>query len=276
MNKIDTSIIISTYNSPRWLEKVLIGYNNQSYQFFEIVIADDGSGQETLDLIESIQSKLFYPIVHVWHEDNGFQKSQILNKAIQKCSTPYIIMSDGDCIPRQDFVACHVKHREEGFFLSGGYFMLPMSISKLISNEDIDTGRCFDLKWLKLHGLKPTFKNFKLTAKGFVSWFLNTITPTNASWNGHNASGWKKDILSVNGFDERMQYGGQDRELGERLFNYGIKSKQLRYSAVCVHLDHPRGYKTKESIEKNLQIRSKVKSEKSVWTTSGIIKSEQA
>ena len=276
MNKIDTSIIISTYNSPKWLEKVLIGYNNQSYQFFEIVIADDGSGQETLDLIEFIQSKVFYPIVHVWHKDNGFQKSQILNKAIQKCSTPYIIMSDGDCIPRQDFVACHVKYREEGFFLSGGYFMLPMSISKLISNEDINTGRCFDLKWLKSHGLNRTFKNFKLTAKGFVSWFLNTITPTNASWNGHNASGWKKDILSVNGFDERMQYGGQDRELGERLFNYGIKSKQLRYSAVCVHLDHPRGYKTKESIEKNLQIRSKVKSEKSVWTASGIIKSEQA
>ena len=276
MNKIDTSIIISTYNSPKWLEKVLIGYNNQSYQFFEIVIADDGSGQETLDLIEFIQSKVFYPIVHVWHKDNGFQKSQILNKAIQKCSTPYIIMSDGDCIPRQDFVACHVKYREEGFFLSGGYFMLPISISKLISNEDINTGRCFDLKWLKSHGLKRAFKNFKLTAKGFVSWFLNTITPTNASWNGHNASGWKKDILSVNGFDERMQYGGQDRELGERLFNYGIKSKQLRYSAVCVHLDHPRGYKTKESIEKNLQIRSKVKSEKSVWTASGIIKSEQA
>ena len=276
MNKIDTSIIISTYNSPKWLEKVLIGYNNQSYQFFEIVIADDGSGQETLDLIESIQKKVFYPIVHVWHEDNGFQKSQILNKAIQKCSSPYIIMSDGDCIPRQDFVACHVKHREEGYFLSGGYFMLPMSISKLISNEDIDTGRCFDLKWLKLHGLKPTFKNFKLTAKGFVSWFLNTITPTNASWNGHNASGWKKDIVAVNGFDERMQYGGQDRELGERLFNYGIKSKQLRYSAICVHLDHPRGYKTKESIEKNLQIRSKVKSEKAVWAASGIIKSEKA
>jgi GT2 family glycosyltransferase len=115
-----------------------------------------------------------------------------------------------------------------------------------------------------------------LTAKGFTSWFLNTITPTNASWNGHNASGWKKDIVAVNGFDERMQYGGQDRELGERLFNYGIKSKQLRYSAVCVHLDHPRGYKTKESIEKNLQIRSKVKSEKAVWAASGIIKSEKA
>lgn len=276
MNTIDTSIIISTYNSPKWLEKVLIGYNNQSYQFFEIVIADDGSGQETLDLIASIKSKVFYPIVHVWHEDNGFQKSQILNKAIQKCSTPYIIMSDGDCIPRQDFVACHVKHREEGFFLSGGYFMLPMSISKLISNEDIKTGRCFDLKWLKHQGLKRTFKNFKLTATGFLSWVLNTFTPTNASWNGHNASGWKKDIVSVNGFDERMQYGGQDRELGERLFNYGIKSKQLRYSAICVHLDHPRGYKTKASIDRNLEIRRIVKSEKRVWTASGIVKAAKA
>lgn len=276
MNTIDTSIIISTYNSPKWLEKVLIGYNHQSYQFFEIVIADDGSGQETLDLIASIKSKVFYPIVHVWHEDNGFQKSQILNKAIQKCSTPYIIMSDGDCIPRQDFVACHVKHREEGFFLSGGYFMLPMSISKLISNEDIKTGRCFDLKWLKHQGLKRTFKNFKLTATGLLSWVLNTFTPTNASWNGHNASGWKKDIVSVNGFDERMQYGGQDRELGERLFNYGIKSKQLRYSAICVHLDHPRGYKTKASIDRNLEIRRIVKSEKRVWTASGIVKAAKA
>ena len=87
------------------------------------------------------------------------------------------------------------------------------------------------------------------------------MTPTNASWNGHNASGWKKDIMAINGFDERMQYGGQDRELGERLFNYGIKSKQIRYSAICVHLDHPRSYKTKESIDKNLEIRKNIKSE---------------
>ena len=91
---------------------------------------------------------------------------------------------------------------------------------------------------------------------GFISKILNWITPTNASWNGHNSSGWKKDIENVNGFDERMQYGGQDRELGERLFNFGLKSKQLRYSAVCVHLDHKRGYKTPESIAKNLGIRN--------------------
>jgi len=239
---------------------------------FEIVIADDGSKQETKELIEQMRTVVFYPIIHVWHEDNGFQKSQILNKAIMQCTTPYIIMSDGDCIPRKDFVEQHVKYREEGYFLSGGYFMLPMELSTAITKEDIYTERCFDVKWLKQHGLKTSFKNNKLSSGPIKAAVLNTITPTNASWNGHNASGWKEDIVAINGFDERMQYGGQDRELGERLFHYGIKSKQIRYNAVVIHLDHPRGYKNQESIDKNRAIRDATKEEKKKWTDFGIVK----
>lgn len=272
--KIDTSIIISTYNSPEWLAKVLYGYNNQTYRNFEIVIADDGSKQDTIDLIKTIQDEVFYPIIHVWHEDNGFQKSEILNKSITQCTSDYIIMSDGDCIPRQDFVEVHVKEREIGYFLSGGYFMLPMDISKAITKQDIYKGNCFDLKWLKKNGLKASFKNNKLTAKGLKSKILNALTPTNASWNGHNASGWKKDIVAVNGLDERMQYGGQDRELGERLINLGLKSKQIRYSAICIHLDHKRGYKNEASIAKNRAIRDVTKNEKKAWTDFGIVKKD--
>ena len=272
MQKPDISIIISTYNSEDWLEKVMWSYEAQTFKNFEMVIADDGSKQPTFDLIEKMKSEVGYPIIHVWHEDNGFQKSQILNKAILACNADYILMSDGDCMAREDYVQVHINEREEGYFLSGGYFMLPMDISKLITKEDILTQRCFDVTWLKSHGLKSSFKNNKLTAKGVKRKLLNTMTPTNASWNGHNASGWKKDILAVNGFDERMQYGGQDRELGERLFNYGIKSKQIRYSAVCLHLDHPRGYKTKDSIDKNLKIRAHTKKAKVTKTPFGIEK----
>jgi glycosyltransferase involved in cell wall biosynthesis len=159
MTAIDTSIIISTYNAIDWLEKTLYGYNNQTYQHFEIVIADDGSDPETKALLDRIRKEVFYPIIHVWHEDNGFQKSQILNKAVLKCSTPYIVMSDGDCIPRKDFIEQHVKYREEGYFLSGGYFMLPIDISEKITKEDIYAENCFDLNWLKENGLKTSFKN---------------------------------------------------------------------------------------------------------------------
>ena len=274
MTKKNISIIISTYNSEDWLQLVLYGYNYQTINNFEIVIADDGSKEPTKILIDKFKEIAKYPIKHVWHKDNGFQKSQILNKAIIACDGAYIIMSDGDCIPRKDFVEIHDKNKEEGSFLSGGYFMLPMSISKIITKNNVENGNCFNLKWLKTQGLPSSFKNNKLNSKGLKTKVLNATTPTKATWNGHNASGWKKDILAVNGFDERMQYGGQDRELGERLINLGIKSKQIRYSAIVVHLDHPRGYKTKESIDKNLKIREITRNDNVVKTPFGIKKQD--
>lgn len=272
MNSYTISVIVSTYNSEEWLEKVLWGYETQTFRDFEVVIADDGSKQPTFDLIESIQKQVNFPIKHIWQEDDGFQKSRILNKAIVACDSKYILMSDGDCIPRKDFLEVHINKREKGFFLSGGYFMLPMHISKIIQKDDILSERCFNVNWLKSKGLKSSFKNNKLKAKGFFQELLNLVTPTKATWNGHNASGWKEDILAVNGFDERMQYGGQDRELGERLFNLGIKSKQIRYSAVCIHLDHKRGYKTQETIAKNKAIRKNTVENKITKTAFGIVK----
>lgn len=272
MNFYTISVIVSTYNSEEWLQKVLWGYENQTFRDFEVVIADDGSKQPTFDLIESIQKEVNFPIKHIWQEDNGFQKSSILNKAIVACDANYILMSDGDCIPRKDFLEVHKNKRERGFFLSGGYFMLPMDISKVITKQDIFSQKCFDISWLKSKGLKASFKNNKLKTKGFFERVLNFFTPTKATWNGHNASGWKEDILAVNGFDERMQYGGQDRELGERLINIGIKSKQIRYSAVCIHLDHKRGYKTPETIAKNKAIRKNTVENKITKTAFGILK----
>lgn len=272
MIAIDTSIILSTYNAEDWLEKVLWSYTVQSYRNFEIVIADDGSKEATKQLIKTFKTETEIPIKHVWHPDRGFQKSEILNKAIVATGSPYIIMSDGDCIARKDFVEKHVEYRNHGYFLSGGYYMLPMDLSRKISKEEILSGRCFSLKWLKKNGLKSSFKNHKIDAGGFKSFLLNSFTPTSPTWNGHNSSGWKEDILKVNGFDERMQYGGQDRELGERLVNLGIKPKQIRYSAICIHLDHARGYKNQESIDKNLAIRENTRGEKSVKTAFGIEK----
>jgi glycosyltransferase involved in cell wall biosynthesis len=270
--KKDISVIISTYNSPEWLTKVLYGYNTQSYRNFEVIIADDGSDERTKKCIEEIQKEVFFPILHVWHEDNGFQKTVILNKAIQKVSTDYILMTDGDCIPREDFVEQHVKFREEGYFISGGYYKLPMDLSNRIDKDSIYSGLCFEMEWLKEFGVKVSFKNNKISSTGLKSWFLNFVTPTTPSWNGHNSSGWKKDFLEVNGFDERMQYGGEDREFGERLVNKGIKPKQIRYSTVCLHLDHARGYVKPEMIEKNLQIRKETKASRKVWTEFGIKK----
>lgn len=267
---METSVIISTYNQPVWLEKVLWGYEVQTYRNFELIVADDGSSKLTLDLLKKNIPQLTYPVKHVWHEDKGFRKCEILNKAILECSTPYLIFSDGDCIPRRDFVETHVKYRSQGRFLSNGYHKLDINISSLISKEDIIVGRCFDLKWLKDKGMPNSFKNNKLNSYGFKSWLLNTFTPTKATWNGHGSSGWLEDILAVNGFDERMKYGGEDREMGERLENKGIKGKQIRYSTVCLHLEHPRNYVNEKDILVNKKIRKNTKHSKTSYTSYGI------
>lgn len=263
-------VIISTYNSPAWLEKVLWGYSCQSVKPDEIVIADDGSREDTRQLIERYAEVL--PIKHVWHEDRGFQKSQILNKAIVASSADYLIFTDQDCIPRRDFVAVHKEYAELGYFLSGGYFKLPMDISLALTKEDIESQRAFSLKWLMKKGLKWTFKCTKLITKRWFTRTMNCVTPRGATWNGCNASGWRSDILKTNGFNEEMQYGGQDREFGERMFNMGIKSKQIVYSAICLHLDHKRPYKTKASIAKNVAIRKNTRKSGIVETPNGIVK----
>ena len=107
--------------------------------------------------------------------------------------------------------------------------------------------------------------------KGFTQ-LMNKSTPTKATWNGMNSSGWREDILAVNGFDERMQYGGEDREMGERLFHKGIRSRQIRYSAIVLHLDHGRPYVNEEAWKNNNAIRKVTKEERLQWTSWGIIK----
>ncbi len=159
------SVIISTYNKPEWLEKVLWGFNCQTYKDFEVIIADDGSGPETKELIDIMRNKVSYNINHVWQEDEGFQKCRILNKAIVASTTDYIIMTDGDCIPREDFVQVHYINKEPGTFISGGYYMLPMNISIAITLDDIEKQNCFNIQWLKEKGLPKTFKNNKLNFK---------------------------------------------------------------------------------------------------------------
>jgi glycosyltransferase involved in cell wall biosynthesis len=264
------SVIVSTYNQPEWLHKTLLGYQCQVFNSFEIIIADDGSDDRTKAVIDRFQANSTLQIIHVWHKDSGFRKTTILNKAILASNSMYLIFTDGDCIPRADFVAAHYQKRTPNMFLSGGCFRLPKTISDFIRDQDIKSQNCFDPKWLLNLGLKNNFKIHKLCSKGVKEKLLNKFTTTKATWNGMNSSAWKKDIIAVNGFDTRMHYGGEDREFGERLINNKIKGFQIRYSAICLHLFHLRDYKNEETLISDKIIRVKAKKEKIIKTPYGI------
>lgn len=264
------SVIISTYNHPKWLEKVLWGYECQSHKDFNIIIADDGSGEETKMVITQFLESSTLKISHCWHEDKGFQKTKILNKALAEARGDYLLITDGDCIPQPNFLETHLEHAEKGFFLSGGYCKLPMELSRTISEEDIKEGRPFELSWMKSQGLRGLSQKLKIGLTGRLAEMADKLTPTKPTWNGMNSSGFKEDILAVNGFNEEMRYGGLDRELGERLLNLGLKPKQIRHRAICLHLDHERGYKDEETLRFNRARRQEVIEQNIIRCKNGI------
>ncbi len=255
------SVILSTYNQPAQLERVLGGYSRQSFRSFEVVVADDGSGPQTTELIERLAGELDFKLRQVWHEDDGFRKCAILNRAIEASRHPYLLFSDGDCIPRDDFLALHMRLRQPGCFLSGGYFKLSREVSEALALDDVLAGRATDLTFLRGLGLGRSWRSRRLSLAPWQARLLDRLTPTKATWNGHNASGWRSDIERAGGFDERMRYGGEDRELGERMVNAGLRPMQIRHRAICVHLWHERGYVRQEHLQANREIRRRTVSE---------------
>lgn len=272
-------VVVSTYNNPTWLEKTLWGYLNQRFDRFplEFLIADDGSGDETGALLDHVRAESGANIKRIWIPDDGFQKCRVLNLAVEAAESEYLIFTDQDCVARPDLVETHYRAAQRGWFVSGGYVKLPLELSRALTREDVETGRCFSLRWLRERGLKiRPFSALKLVKSPFLAALLNWTTPTLASWNGCCSSCWKDDFYKVNGFNEKMRYGGLDREFGERLANLGVRGKQLRYSLVNLHLDHKRPYATRESIEKNRKIRAEIRKTKQIRTPNGIVKAEES
>ena len=269
------SIILSTFNHPEWLRKSLAGYATQTRRPNQIVVADDGSNAETETVIRSFRQSVGIPLVHVWHPNDGFRKCTILNRAIETARGQYLIFSDGDCIPRKDFVATHCRLARAGRFLSGGMLRLPPSVSEKMGVKHIESGSVFSPNWLLRNGATVERQLKLLSLFGRAAELADYLTTTRPTFNGHNASAWKRDILRINGFDQRMRYGGLDRELGERLENANVRGAQIRHRAVCVHLHHERPYLDGAALLRNRMIRQETADRNRDWTPFGIKQTER-
>lgn len=268
---LDVSVIISTYNSPAWLELVVEGYFCQSFSgSFEILIADDGSTEETAKLIQQLSARSPVPIRHVWQPDQGFQKCRILNKAIAVSRGKLLLFTDGDCIPQANMLKTHFSRAKPGSFQTGAYLKLPEKLSAEISILDVKSGICFRPTWLVKHGFPLTSKLLKLIIPAPFDEIANRLTPTKRTWNGHNSSCYRDDAFAVNGFNEQMQYGGEDVEFGLRLNHLGIRGRHLRFSTLPIHLYHRHGYVKAGMIDKNRAIIKETISSRAVTVKHGL------
>lgn len=236
------SIILATYNWPVALDIVLANLNVElnKYNNVELLIADDGSDNRTAEVIAKY--KLQIPnLHHVWHEDNGFRKSIILNKAVAQSCGDYLLFLDGDCIPFPDYIAQQLKLIETGYFIAGNRVLLSQSFSQEVLHKPLLLNEMFKwnaLQWFKARMLKKinkTLPNLRLGAGGWRYWrHMNWKYPK-----GCNFSVWRDDFIAINGFDESFSgWGHEDADLFVRLLHHGIKIKDGRFAIPVLHLWH--------------------------------------
>ncbi len=227
------SLIISTYNSPLALEKVFAGLARQSCAPHETLIADDGSGAPTRELVQRWQSKL--GLRHVWHEDNGFRKTIILNRAVAATTGNYVVLLDGDCVPHQHFIHDHAMLAEKNFWVQGRRCFVREPFVR-----EFEIGKTPVWAWCLRGRISGAAKALRLPFP---------IVQRNQKQRGIigcNMGFWRDDLLAVNGFDEDYTgWGiGEDSDLGTRLYHFGRSRKFVHNHAVIYHLDHPSPSKT--------------------------------
>ncbi|HEY1663617.1 MAG TPA: glycosyltransferase family 2 protein [Verrucomicrobiae bacterium] len=224
------SLLISAYNHPEILAKSLAGFARQTRPPDEVLIADDGSGPPTRNLINAWAKAQPFPVKDVWHEDTGFRKTIILNKAVAAAAGDYLVSTDGDCVPHPQFVADHAALAESGYWIQGRRCFVR---EKFV--PEFEAGKTPVWQWM-LAG--------KITgaAKG-IRWPVPIARRDQAQRGiiGCNMAFWREDLIAVNGFDEDYSgWGvGEDSDIGTRLYNLGRRRKFVYGRAITFHLNHP-------------------------------------
>ncbi|MEO0328876.1 MAG: glycosyltransferase [Pseudomonadota bacterium] len=249
------SVIIAAYEKPEHLRKVLAGYDIQTDDFFEIVLAEDGMSPEVKEVADEFAAYSRVPITHVRHEDKGFRKTVILNKAIEKTSGEYLIFTDDDCIPKENLVSVHRRFSCEGQYIVGAYNRLPESTSLLITPEIVRNKKAFSLFWLMRNGYLPSRGFVRIVIPQWLAYLLDRRGELSyGRFPGGHSSCFKKDAVVIGGFNENMAYGLEDREFGTRLCNSNIKGKRVKNSTFMLHLYHDRPYQQMEEFAENQKI----------------------
>lgn len=223
------SVIITTHNRPSYLAKVLASYQHQTRPPDEIVIADDGSGPATREVIERYRDCVPFTVAHAWQPHSGGPRlSHVRNLATRTATGDYLIYTDGDCVASQHFVADHQRLACRGWFVQGK--------------------RC----WVKYKAIEKFTGRETLTQKlalcltgGLTKphWLLHRPTAvenrTCDDIRSCNLAVYRDDVVRINGWNEQfLGFWRQDSEFALRLMRSGLRRHDAIFSAMVYHLEH--------------------------------------
>lgn len=252
------SLIIATYNKPEYLAQVLKSITKLKEFPDEVLVADDGSGKETSDLIERYRPEIPIPIIHVWQDDKGYRLARSRNNGIIKSTGDYLIFIDDDLVLHPKFITDHRTYAEKGCFYCGTRVRLgPTKTAAMMENPRnfVSCWEC-DLQ-SRLNTIRIPFLHKIITGPSYTYKRLR----------GCHLAFWKMDLLKINGFDERYNsWGREDSDIAMRMMHSGLKRVNLKWAALAYHLYHP----IKQTASKNDQLLFEVIRNKAIRSHVGI------
>lgn len=109
--KIETSIIIPTYNRANILEKCLEALEKQTYKNFEIIIVDDGSEDNTKKTVYEFKKKSKLKISYICQEHK--QQGAARNKGVKKAGGKYVVFTGDDIITSENWLSEHIRTQKK-------------------------------------------------------------------------------------------------------------------------------------------------------------------
>jgi glycosyltransferase involved in cell wall biosynthesis len=236
------TLVIAVYNAVRALELIFDALDAQAFGAFEAVVADDGSGPEIAALVGRRAASSPYPVVHVRHEDRGFRKNAILNRAVAASSTDYLVFIDGDCIPHGKFLSDHAALSRPGEVLCGRRVNLGKAISERILREGLPRGGFGKLALpLLVDGLLGRSTWVEDAFRTTSPLLRRLLHPGRPAMLGCNFSLHRGLLERINGFNEDYEAPGlgEDSDVAFRLALSGARLASLRNMGILFHLHHP-------------------------------------
>lgn len=226
------SLIVSSYNHPNTLGRVLVGFAVQDDLDFEMIIADDGSDPDTRELVEEFAMTAPFSVKFITQEHGVFGKARILNKAVAISRGDQLIFCDGDCIPFHNCISLHRALYRPNSFLCGGYVYLTLEQSQAIDSEAVRKGA-----HEKLLGFKDLMYFNKIHFKNILYRVMRVRDKPKML--GGNFSVDRESYVAVNGYDETFEgMSGVDSDIRNHLKNSGVTGISVWNRIFVCHLHH--------------------------------------
>lgn len=233
----DIAVLVSSFERPFHLIRVLhsIAQQRGVDNRFEVVVTDDGSRDETLDIVQEFAAKQTFRVGVTTHPHETFQLARCRNEGVRASTAPYLLFLDGDCLIPPDHLRVHLDRRQKKIAYAGYCALLNEPTTKALDVEGVRSGRFMDLA--------PASEMKKLAKMHRKARFYELIRhPAKPKLFGGNVGIHRSDFEAVNGYDEAFEgWGCEDDDLRIRLRQIGIRVKSILGWTNTYHLWHPKG-----------------------------------